>query len=211
MDSVNSSFENTTNLNFEINDENNIFNKTKSEISSIINSTLVLRNNLNTILDLVNENFEDEENEYFAGFLNRYIRRISVNMNHSFDAIKLFNETALIIESINSFISQNKNIGEETSALKNYCNLKTNEIKQGILDSENRLNDANKNLEILLNKIVIFKEKVKNEIKEDIYEISKKYSEIYVYIVQIYFESLKFLRHNWYDYEVNYFLEEFGD
>ena len=107
------------------------------------------------------------------------------------------------IEKIYPLLENDTNFTEKTQSLIEIIFSKINDINDLILKAQEDAEKAEKELDKYQNKNWFLPKIKEFYINEMLFRVREKISEVFVKISQTYHESLKFLRHNWYEYETS--------
>ncbi len=180
-------------------EEIQIETQSSGEFSNIISRVERLNNNIsnieNKILETLNIYFSSVKNE---AMMSRGIRTISYIYFTSTFYNDYLNKIVLKLEKIQKILPLIKdgNIDQEIDLLKeDLCN----KLIEAELLVKNTQISSFKMDEYVKNTRLTFPRQLK--IIQDSRDILKEYELGLKYIPQMYFESIKFLRHNWYEYE----------
>jgi hypothetical protein len=201
-------FEKTANLTNDTYSTDMIFNPIREKIENTKNYINNIKDDLSETISLIeniankyNVNLTDSKNKYFLGI--DYIYDIRFFYLDEF--LDYFNESFKVffkIELINEFLKNVTNFTKELNNLFNYIYVKINETNEIINKIKEKSESFKKNL-------LDYKKKIlRSRYKENKLKLESNSIYTYAYsgfskVPQIYFNSLKLLRNQWYNYEAN--------
>ena len=187
---------------FEIEKQN--INQTIIRISQLLDRIKEIQKQINDIADKRGVNINNGENKTYLGYKSTWVKDSILNYNKEF-----LNESIVFLTNISNiypFIKNNSNFLDEINYFKKCLSSRINKTKEVLFKCEIICNKYSKLL------------KIYNSINRNltILEIllqhkgHQLYTQVFCcfdHIPNIYFDSLRFLRHQWYDYETIVALE----
>jgi len=194
----------TSNLTADINEMENILDEIKNSINETIGEITDLINKINMALDLIREIADEKNidvNNESITFLNYFYTRFTTHYLRLF--IEYFEdtiETLNVMEKIYPLLKNDTNFVQQVEALKTDLSTKINESKiilsnsqDIIIECEEALLDYQQNQNLPTTQ--------EKRINEKTHKFNKQIGTGFQHIPQMHFNSLKFLRHYWYNYE----------
>jgi len=198
-------FDKTSNLTKDLQETNSFFEDVKSEINQTLSTILDLTNKTNHMLDLIYQIAEkfnvNLSREYF--YLNIHIASYTQYdlglYNGYFNDAK---ETLSVLEYLYPLLKNDTGFMYEMENLKADLSCKINETKL-ILEKSQKLSDECNNA------FTSYKEKdrrskhYEKKLEQFVRDFYHQTEQGCIYVPQSFFNSLKFLRHYWYNYEAS--------
>jgi glutamine amidotransferase-like uncharacterized protein len=200
----------TKDLEIKNNNSYNIFDNLSIKINDLINKMKEIRNELNNSYLLINkiileENYTidydaDKDSIHFLGRFSVH----TVKERYLLESIQYLEDTIKKLTLTNNIYSYIKNNSEIVQDIENF----NDKMFQEINDANNSLSNLkiyigeyNDSLNVYRN--AKFKKVRYKQVHNMLHKITEKIPCIFSNIVKSYFDIMKFLRHNWYDFESN--------
>ena len=182
-------------------EKQDLFNKLKEEINQSKSELNNFRANVQNLRQLILPKIN--QNKLIEAY--SVLRQTSTDINYTIDYFNKLKKSLNILEKISNDSGLEQLINEFKENIYHKMNQSSILIKEGIdlIDNSENMLSNYRDRDGFINSFLEFR------IFDTSFKIRDKSSIGLVCIVQAYHESLKFLRHNWYEYETNRFLNEF--